>query len=313
MPYFKIQHKITGFLSLLIFLGACGNPLGGLGGYITYRTDAEYAQIQKNRAEVIRRTRQTYAGERCSEQEKRHECYEDCDDIYNHRRDRQECEELTVTQIEKIKFVYTALEDGRESDLNKVEPEAFELYLSFSIRSIDDLVDGLKDTSDAENILVWLARNEQMSEIFEKSDDDYKTLNKLLNVIKPFGPNEVDLPFSHVVDGSDTIMDIVAQQRDQDSFTLKWFMNFIEESPNCQDTTSTSCFEVYCKIGNKMNEKEKGLLLDIRSFEDYIDDIIDEDINSGNWNPPSGVTVDTLEDTGDLENDWVDILCDGLI
>ena len=305
------------FLSL--FLGACFPSLVTGGGFTQRRTQADYDRINQNnqnRAEVIRRTSATYAGKKCSEEDRRHQCYEDCEDIYNSRKDKNECEELTVRQIEKIKEVYEALEGAKERDLNEIQEDVFELYLSFSIQSLDDLIDKFKKrdlNSRAENILIWLAENEEMARIFEDVDRDYKSLSNLLNVIEPFDPSQVELPFSHIVRGSDTIMDIIVQQRNEDNFVLKWFMDFIEESPPCEDTISVECFTVYCKIGSRMNKTEKEKLLDIRIFEKHLNNIIEDEINISNWNPPTSTAVEDIEDTDDLGDDWVDNLCGGLI
>ena len=304
------------FLSLC--LGAC-IPSNIGGGFLGGRTQADYDSIrqsQQNSAEVIRRTSNIYAGENCSEQERNHECYEDCDKIYKSKTDQKKCEGLTVRQIEKIKEVYDVLERAKEDDLNDINVDVFELYLKPSIQSIDDLIYGFKKKnfiSKAENIFIWLTENEDMAMLFEEKDRDYKTFNNLLNAVEPFNPNQVYLPFSKIVRKSDTIMDIVVQQPGDDSFALDWFMDFIEESPNCEsDTIAEDCFEVYCKIANEMNTDEKDRLLRMDIFDKYLNDIIEEEININNWNPPNSKTVEDIKETDDLGDDWVSNLCDGL-
>ena len=311
-------RKIIIFFLFFIPLTACYNPFINQRGFFGGRTNADYEIIKQrsqNRAEVIRRTSEIYSGQRCSSEQRRHECYESCDEIYSSRRDQKDCEELTVRQIEKLKELSNLLEDARESDLASIEPDIFELHLSFSIRALDDLIDGFQrrnQASKAENIMIWLVSNENMAEIFEDVDRDYKTLNKLLNVIEPFQSDKIYIPFSKLVDSSDTLMDIIAKERDSTDFVLKWVMDFIEESPSCSDTISESCFEVYCKIGSVMNKDDVYRLLDKDVFERYIDNILEDTINSSNWDPPNGKAAEDLEDVDDLNDNWVEILCGGL-
>jgi len=306
------------FLPLLLLLGSCINSMRPGGGVIADKFE-DYEVIRqdsKKRAEVIKRTSTIYSGRKCSAEERRHQCFKDCDTIYSSRRDRKDCEELSIGQVKKLKEAYTALDEADENDLNRIERDVFELFLSFSIKAMDDIVHDFKNrrlNNRAETILIWLVENEEMAKIFESADRDYKTLNKLLNVIRDFSPDEVYLPFSHIVRDSDTIIDIVVQQRKPDSFVMDWFMEFIEESPSCErDAVSINCFEIYCKIGDRMNTGEQGRILDIQVFEKYMNNIIEDQINRDNWSTPSGMDLNDLEDSNDLESDWVSILCGGL-
>lgn len=312
-----LKKGIMGCLLIFSLLTGCLNPFTTQEGVVESRTDAEYEAIKQsnqNRAEVIRRTSEAYSGEKCSSEQRRHECYKSCDDIYSSRGDETDCQELTVRQIEKLKELSDVLEEARGNDLAGIEPDIFELYLSFSIRPLDDLIDDFQrrnQVSRAENIMIWLVQNENMAKIFEDEDEDYKTLNKLLNVIEPFESNQIYVPFSKVVDSSDTLMDIIAKERDSTDFALKWIMDFIGESPSCSDTVTESCFEVYCKIGAAMNKDDVGRLLNREKevFRRYIEDILEADINIDNWSPPSRITVDDLEDVDDLDDNWVENLC----
>ena len=141
----KDLRKITMVFLFFIPLTACYNPFINQRGFLTGRTDAGYEFINKqrsqNRAEVIKRTSEVYSGQRCSSEQRRHECYGSCDKIYSSRRDQKECEELTVRQIKKLQELYDVLEDADENDLADIKPDIFELYLSFSIRAFDELID----------------------------------------------------------------------------------------------------------------------------------------------------------------------------
>jgi len=293
-------------------LVSCYNPLQeeSLGS-----TDHEIIrQRNQNRDQIIRRTSELYAGQKCSTEEKSHKCYESCNAIY--RRNQKDCKELTVGQIEKLQELHSVLREAGPEEWLEIETDLFELYLSFSIKAFDDIIDDLRKksrVSKAEDLMIWLVSNEDKAEVFEAVDRNYKTLNKLLQVIEPFESYEVYLPFSKVVNDSDTLIDIIVRERDETDFVFNWILDFIEESSVCKgDPVSVDCFEVYCKIGSAMNKKEQNRLLEKDIFENYIDDILQNSINRENWNPPSRKSVEDLEETSDLRDKWVEILCGDL-
>ena len=297
-------------LFLPLFLGACS--LSNFFSRYNSFASRSAADNQK-RIEVIRRSSSTFSGNTCSEETRGHDCYRSCEKMYSYGSEKRECYGLTVQQIEKIKEVYDILDKSRERDLEKISLEAFELYLNFSIRSMNKLAEGL-NKSQAKNLIVWLISYEDIAQIFKDLDEDYKILNNILQNIIAFETVDIDKPFSQTVRSSDTIMDVIVAQRYYDGLVLEWMMDFIEDSPNCEtDTATTSCLTVYCKIGKAMNDTKQERLLKNDPFKNFIDNILEEKVNSSNWNLPTGTSLDDLENSGDLEDSWVDALCDTLI
>ena len=294
---------LKGWLLVLsvLFVGACNLQ--------------KQEQPGERKAEVIRETGKKYGGNKCEEEERGHKCYEHCKEIYRKASNREDCENLTVGQVEKIKEMYDFLESPRERELKGIEKDVFDLYLNISIESLYDLI-GEYSNSRAKDFMSWLLENQEFAEIFEAEDNDFEAFESLLQGIKDFnccGASEIIKPFTVTVEGSKTVWDIVADQRSD--YYVDWFMNFIEEkNPDCNDdSNSIECFEIYCRIGEKTDKDNRDNLLRIDSFKKYIDGIIDDNIN-GEESPGGGSQKwDTTEiDDSDDLRDWVEELCGGL-
>ena len=262
--------------------------------------------VNASREVVIERSSEEYGGGKCSEEEDDHECYDYCNDIYNIRDDREDCEELTVGQVAKIKEAHDFLESPREDDLGQIELDAFDLYLNISIDPLSDLIKDYS-RSNAEDLMVWLVKNGDFAEVFQAEDQDYNHLKVLLQQISGSTGTTVEAiakAFTVTVDGSDTLWDVISKNKS--ARTLDWFMDFAEERNRAcnEEPLSARCFQLYCIVGRAMNLEDRADLLDIPRFEDYIAQIIDKGVNHPDWAPD-------IKDTGDL-GDWVKELCTGV-
>jgi len=142
-----------------------------------------------------------------------------------------------------------------------------------------------------------------LESLFKSFDDNYNRGN----IYDTFTKN---------LDGDD-IMEIAILEGDE---VVEWFMDFInEKNKACEDDTETrACFKVYCKIGDELDEDTRDDWSDIDEFEDYLEDIIDEKVNSRqgegtNRNSTGWIYGNkNIEGLNDLSNDWVRELCHGL-
>ena len=292
------------------------------------RTDTDY-EIKKaedeDRDDVIEQTAKTISGdtEKCEDKDKKHKCYEYCDDMFRSNRDEEDCEELTVAQVEAMWELYELLEDPDADELEDINSEVFDLYLNISIKSLDDLI-GKYSRSDAKEFLIWLINNEEAAKIFRKEDDNHKSLEALLKKFSgsyTSSGHDISQPFLKKLDRDKLIEEAMGSE-----LILEWFQDYINEKNSAckSDAETRACFAVYCKIGNGMDDDEREDWLDSGDFESYIEDIIEEKVNSrqgvgdkrnaSGWihEDASGSNSNEIGDVRDIDDNWVDDLCQGL-
>ena len=318
-PMNDFKNKNILFLLLVNLIFSCTIPVLDERNYFNIETQASQDQRAVNRAEVIRRTSNVFSGKTCSTENKTHPCRKQCEKVFDSRIDERDCLNLTVKQIESIKNVFDTIETSRERDLEDLSMDSFELFMNFSIKPMEDIITRFqrkRNTTRAENFITWLIENEDMALIFEDADSKNKTFNNLLKAVIDFDikyTEQVHLPFSKKIKDSNTLMDLVIEDKNYNGFILKWFMGFIEDSPDCDDDISEDCLTIYCTIADNMNRSNKEDLLRSRDFEAYIDDIIEERINKDNWVLPKSKDLESFQDANDLGDNWIENLCGDLI
>ena len=317
MNYLKSLSGLLLFAFLAGCFGSSQTPLYPVKEGDPVRSGEEYdarKERDPNRRDVLADSRKRFSGKACEEEDRDHDCKDQCRDIYTNRGDRDDCEDLSVMQIERLERLHELLEKPDADDLeDDVDSEDFDVYLNVSIAALDKLV-GKYSSRKAEEFLIWMIDNERIAEIFEDEDDDHETLEALLKNLDSWsGDDEIYKPFIEKI-GRDTLMDMAVSNEE----VASWFQDFInEENKDCEeDETDLECWTVYCKIGKAMDDDYRDDWLDFEDFEDYVNDIIEEH----GCEPAEGVELDgtnclwfsegddSKEDVGDVD-DWVDDLC----
>ena len=329
----------TFFLGVAIFFtGACFSPSQlAIDSTNTStsppRTEREYEERRQrdtDRDSVIRNIRNRYSSGRVCEDlsgRDQNDCEDICKEIYSGDRGaKRECEELEVELIEDLKKVYEYLGDANDDDFASIDAELFDTYLNIGISGLEEVIEDYS-SKDAEEFLYWLIEDEEISEIFRKEDDDYQALDNVFEQLNSNHDIFGDTPwkiFDEDINGDDLI-ELVINSSDE---VIDWFMDYINErSRACdRDTKSRDCFKVYCNIGDIISPNDRDDWLDNESFEDYIEYIIDEGVNSTpSSNPNRGSGQGNLEgwtygngdgefeELDDLDDNWVDELCGGLV
>ncbi|MDE0091923.1 MAG: hypothetical protein OXN83_01395, partial [Oligoflexia bacterium] len=226
MDYFKLVLSAV----LLSFIAGCFPPQGGVQPEIVIDRDDDDYDIRKRADEdrnyVLDDSRKRRSGSICEDEDRDHECRDLCKEIYGRVGDRKDCEELTVTQIEKLFELFELLEKPDEDDLDGVDPEDFDVYLNVSIASLDDLIDDEWNSRESREFLYWLVNNEDTAAVFEKEDDDYKALTGVLKNIKNFNTDSIYEPFTTKIE-DDKLMEVAIDSGNE--MIIEWFMNYIEE------------------------------------------------------------------------------------
>lgn len=331
--------KSTGLFLTFIFLSGCF-PAGN-GGYNNNpnnnnlnnqprntgpsRSDSAYErrkEVDEDRSEVIEESRRRRRGSKCEDEDRDHDCKDQCRDIYTRRSDREDCEELTVDQIANLEELDKILKDPDEDELSDIDHEDFDVYLNVSIAPFDKHV-GRYSTREAKEFIFWAITDEEIARIIKKEEDDYEILDNLLKQLASFSGDDHYKPFIARVDGSDKLMEVAIA--DGSEVVLEWFQDYINEkngacSADNRGETHEECFKVYCEIGKAIDDDLRDDWLSYEDFEDYIDDVIEDGTNCDNWDSinrpgltsPDGATCaegnSPYEDSNDIE-DWYDDLC----
>ena len=282
---------LTGLLFLAMSLTSCFGP-----GVTTQTTpgdnnnrprtvdrDPGYYDDRKTRDEdrdrVLRDSRSRYKGKACEDEARGHDCKDQCRDIYTRRGDKEDCEELSVSQVEVLHELHELLEDPDDDALAEIDDEDFDVYLNISIDPLDKLI-GRYSKKEAREFLIWLIESESSANVFEKEDEDFKAFENLLeNISGNISGTTIYEPFLAKLDGSDKVMEVAIESGSEE--IIEWFMDFInEKNSDCEeDEEDVDCFKMYCKIGDDIDSDYRDDWIGFEQFEDYIDGIIEEGVN----------------------------------
>ena len=132
---------------------------------------------------------------RNADQLKNHDCEIDddckraCQEIYDELHSYEDCYELSYGSVSDMQNVFRALteeDDEYQRDLlNKVDADAFELYLDVGINGFrDEAISLIEEYSDKTNnykgILIWLSQSVNLVKILQRKDPRNEILEALL-------------------------------------------------------------------------------------------------------------------------------------
>ena len=292
------------------------------------KDDNYYNTIKRNdtdRADVLKDIRDRYSGSTCDELDRKDSdkrtCEKQCDDMYQTRTARKDCEELEVSLIEDLFDLFEILEEADDLDELKVlDYSLFDVYLNVSISGLVKIADRYSE-NEAEDFLLWVLENELVLDIFRKEDKEHDIFESILAKFdSQYNTANLNTTFTKKLKGSE-LMQIAIQN--EESSMHAWFLDFInEKNEACDDDTETKdCFQIYCRIGDELDKDDKGDWSEFPEFEDYLKEIISDKVNSKHADSSDGEKYNRtgwsygrhgIEDLGDLSDDWVNDLCHGL-
>ena len=187
----KYLKSLSGLLLFAFLAGCFGSPVGNNPDPVN-RSDEEYERKKQEDENRDAKLKDVRMGRTCENEDRDHDCKEQCGDIYTRRGDRDDCEELSVAFIERLEMLHEQLEDA--DDLEDIDPDDFDIYVNLSIAALDKLI-GRYSSREAKDFLVWMINEEEIAKVFEDEDDDHETLEALLKRLKSFSGNDIYEPF----------------------------------------------------------------------------------------------------------------------
>ena len=347
MTYIRLIKGLAG----LFFLFGCAQtttpePTGDPG---RPRSNEHYDRRVENdpdRDDVIRNNKRRYRGDPCEDEDRDHDCKEQCKEMYSGRRYRDECEEFSPAHVEALHEVWEILESPRGDDLEGINLDDLNTYLNVTIESFEKLV-GKYSKSEAKSMLAWIVSEGDITEKIIKQEDEYSILKDLLKKIDAnYTGDDIYKPFvSTNIDDGNNLIELAIENSNE---AVEWFHDYIQEDyDHCENQNDADdklkCFTVFCKMGDKVKDDliEEWLRIDV--MDSYIDEVLEDKINCDEWNPSTrrpnsddgkGIiknsegdgeegscggpaNSDAYEDPNDLDysgsdDTWVKVLCEGL-
>ena len=199
------------------------------------------------------------------------DCKEICDDIFKGR-DSKKCGRLSKNKVKDLKDVFVAFQDV---DLDDVETEDLATFIKISLEPLTKEARRYKGR-DSEDVLAYIADDDDITELFAREDTDFRYLETLLrevddNLVKALSKG-----------GNDSFMAIAIYDENEEA--LDWVREYFEEGTNnpynrdCDDegTNKEACvFDKYCRMAEKLSVDSRKDFLDISSeFEDLLEDVV---------------------------------------
>ena len=244
-------------------------------------------------------------GDPCKDEDIDAQCREDCDEIYRNNRYVEDCiGEYSPAQIEELFVIHETITDPDDRNLSRIKSDALTAYMEISPRPFEKAVrDGDFKDSDAETVLLWIIDNDDIAESILNEDSDFTILEELLYRVDD---DNIVEALTESIDRTQSVIELSAQAGN--SYTLQWFIDYLfETEADCKDKESLACFKLVCQIGDDTEERERVDWLDSSEFfQDYIDEIIDEQVNAcycteSDWRgtPEAGDACSGRDDTAD--------------
>ena len=248
-------------------------------------------------------------GDSCENEREGDECYDLCRSMYKRKPDQEECAELTPDNIEAMHEMWQDLETGRLNNLENIEAEHFDWFLKVSIAGFDSLIRGYK-RSEAEEVLVWIAENDDIAEVMRDEDDDFETLEELLSLVERYELDSVEEPFIAQIDRKNLFEYAIGTGND---LAMDYFFDyFFQTHKSCwkDNEISVPCLTVVCTIGASIDERDRESLFDSYIFADFVGDIIKDTINGSTSSSGEkwikGTGDQKIDNINDLDNSWAD-------
>ena len=290
------QLKYFSVLILMGFLMGCGSQ-GPTKTTPTPRPDSEYDgknKADEDRRSVLDGSRKRYTGPKCEGDSK---CEEYCKDIYNRRSVREDCLELARTQVDKLWDIYEIFENPKADDLKSIDAEDFDTFVEIDLRPVDTLI-GKFSSSEAKRVLTWIGEESDIAEVFQDEDDDFQLLKALLKEVN----TDDQEALSKNIDGGESFIEIALAG---EGSALDWIHSFISEECDDDNDGEEKCIlqDWYCDVG--LNKDSWDDLLGYETFEEIVDEILEEYQAKTTSEQPSWWDLDEEVEARELETDQV--------
>ena len=205
------------------------------------------------------------------------DCSSVCKDIFDSRSDKDDCEKLSISEVDNMKEFFKILEKPDEDDLVDLDYSALESIIDISFEPIKDLASKYT-SSESKEILKWFVEDPDSANIIQDEEEDFEYLEAILENLD----NDVVEALGVSIQGRDGFLDKVVET--ESTPLLEWVHDFLEEgSKNSKNRDcsglSTCVFDKYCRLASKIDTQTRRDLIDFSVFENLMEELFD-DVNS---------------------------------
>ena len=194
-------------------------------------------QVQQNcKGKPIRSSRNStsgyegYTGPVCGDTD---ECAEICDDIFSNSKQEKECYEYPPDNVYKIQDLLAEAEEGVLGD-----EFALKCLMDISYKQIESAFKMLNQ-NEAQDVLIEIAADDGLAEIFADEDSDFKVLEKLLEKATrdTSFPNNIKKP----VDGNKGFMHLASEGGEE---VWNWLEGYVGDKKPNEQTILSYCWAI---------------------------------------------------------------------
>ena len=215
-------------------------------------------------------------------------CRDTCDDIFRSRRDREECEELSIADVERMEDVFKVLENPDGDDLEDLDLEVLEELLDINSDPLKTAISRMNQ-SEKKDFLLWFAEDSEAAQLIIDVEEEFDIREALFErfIVNPSSRSDLN----QNIKGGKTFVELALEEGNEP--VLEWLHSSFEitcerfrSSPRDEDYP-LCVFNIYC-----------GWQLDIDIEDEYFGyefftDLLDEVLVHGRRTrtPPSWWTI----------------------
>ena len=223
----------------------------------------------RDRDDEDRNNRERDNPRRTGECGKDRKCQDICDDIFRSRRDREECEELSIADAKRMEHIFKVLEDPDTDDLAELDTEDLEFLFDISSGPLEKAVDKMSQ-SEKKKFLIWMAETPDIAQVIEDAEDDFAILKELFGTTM----SRIIEELNKNLKSGDTFVEFVLEEGND--VVLEWLDDFFGDQCDNDNNYERCVFEdYYCNL--KLSDDAEDEYLDYDFFEGLLDEILSEE------------------------------------
>lgn len=225
--------------------------------------------------------RSGYVYQDAKECNKSTKCKKMCDDIFRSRRNRLECEDLSVATVEQMEDLFKDLKNVDTDDLESLDQDTLKSFLDISLDPLRRIIADLSQIKK-KKFLIWFAKDSDSAKlIIAAEEEEFEILTTLFDRI-------IVSPWRHSgllqnVRGTENFVEVILEEDNEP--ILEWLHSYFEDT-GCEryrgkhdtynnrqiDLHSFCVFDIYC--GLDINSDAEQKYFDYKFFREVLDEVL---------------------------------------